>query len=68
VDEQVLGDWPDVRFQLGLGPPPEHRRPHGLSPIWPSAPRDRPRRPDPVKFKKKLKMQKKARQRNRKRR
>ncbi len=70
VDASVAGDWPVVRFELGLGPKPEgHRRRSEilqLSRDWGFG--NPARRPDPAKEKKKRKAQEKARKKNRKKR
>lgn len=71
VDETVQGDLSYVRYDLGLGPKPEHpRSDFGLS--WPlvttSGPRGPARRPDLKKLKQRRKAQNKARKQNCKRR
>lgn len=70
VDPTVAGDWPVVRFELGLGPkPPGHRTREELQQLMRREYLgDLPRRPDLAKLKKKRKAQKKARKRSRKRR
>jgi hypothetical protein len=63
VDESIVGDWPDVRYDLGLGPPPPRRLP--ARPIRFStgaSPRERA-----ADRKARRKREKKARKRNRKR-
>lgn len=71
VDTRIAGDWPAIRFELGLGPKPpgyltavEIERSMRLG----FFPGDRPKRPSLDKVKKKRKAQQKARKRNRKRR
>lgn len=68
VNEWIAGDWPRVRYCLGLGPRPPRRRFYapriqGQGLIGDVA---RPNRPDLNKLQKKRKAQKKARKRKRK--
>jgi hypothetical protein len=66
VDELVQGDWPHVRYDLGLGPKPSgHRYAGMLGNLFQPSP---PRRPDLNKLRKNLKIKKAARKQNRKRR
>jgi hypothetical protein len=68
VDESIVGDWPDVRYELGLGPEPDRRVQR--SSLWGGADLG-PRSPGPgdrakQRSRKKKKQAKQSRKRNRK--
>ncbi len=72
VDESICGDWPHVRYELGLGPPPEERR---YSPWFgaranpsPTIERQTPQQKARLRAKAKRKQARKSRKLNRKRR
>lgn len=67
VEEWIMGDWPEARYRLGLGPMPPPRR-YGPLAFSNLSSEPRAKRPDLKKVKQQWKAQKKARQRNRKKR
>ncbi|WP_169974934.1 DUF1186 domain-containing protein [Tautonia rosea] len=68
IDASIAGDWPEVRYQLGLGPKPKRNArfaPLGFETGWEPSPGSK--RPDFKKLKSKKKQQKQARAHSRKR-
>jgi hypothetical protein len=63
VEESIVGNWPEVRFELGLGPKPPHRRRLFPSPL--SESRSPRAKADARKARRKREKQARKRSRNR---